>query len=331
MTGTPLGDEMARLGWTAALAAALEQLPSVPGRPVRIVEQHRSEYRVNDGECEFSARTHPALHQALTKADDGIAVGDWARYQDEGDWLTQLLPRRSLLERTREDGRRQRLVANVDTALLVMGMDGDYSPERLLRYRLMAVASNVTPVLVLTKLDRAPDAAAQRREIASLAPDTAVVALDARSPQVPELLAPWLAAGQTLALFGSSGVGKSTLMNNLLGVEAQRTGATQDHQDDLGRHTTTARFLRRLPGGACLIDTPGLRELKLSEKQAKAEDDFADVRQLAAQCRFSDCKHQREPGCAVQRDLPPQRIAAWRDSLVPKKPERKPGKFGRKS
>ncbi len=325
----PLGDELARLGWTAALTAALEQLPPVPGRPVRIVEQHRSEYRVNDGEREFSARNHPALHQALAKDDDGIAVGDWARYQDEGDWLTQLIPRRSLLERTREDGRRQRLVANVDTALLVMGMDGDFSPERLLRYRLMAVAGGVTPVLLLTKLDRAQDAEAQRREIAGLAPDTAVVMLDARSPQVPELLAPWLAPGQTLVLLGSSGVGKSTLMNSLLGTDTQRTGATQDHQEDLGRHTTTARFLRRLPGGACLIDTPGLRELKLSEEQAKVEDDFADVRQLAAQCRFSDCKHQREPGCAVVRELKPQRIAAWRDSLAPRKVERKPGKFRR--
>ncbi len=325
----PLGDELARLGWNAALKAALEQLPPGPGRPVRIVEQHRSEYRVNDGEHEFSARTHPALHQALTKADDGIAVGDWALYQDEGDWLTQLLPRRSLLERTREDGRRQRLVANVDTALLVMGLDGDFSPERLMRYRLMAVAGDVTPVLLLTKLDRAQDAEAQRREIASLAPDTAVVTLDARSPQVPELLAPWLQPGQTLVLLGSSGVGKSTLMNSLLGTDTQRTGATQDHQDDLGRHTTTARFLRRLPGGACLIDTPGLRELKLSEEQAKVEDDFADVRQLAARCRFSDCQHQREPGCAVVRELSAQRIAAWRDSLVPRKPDRKPGTFGR--
>jgi len=324
MTGNPHDDELTPLGWNTALADALAQLPPVPGRPVRIVEQHRSEYRVHDGQREFSARTHPALYKTLDAAGDGIAVGDWARYQDEGAWLTQLLPRRSLLERTREDGRRQRLVANVDTALLVMGLDGDYNPERLLRYRLMAVAGGVAPVLVLTKLDRAKDADAQRREIETLAgADTPVLALDARSPQAIEQFAPWLTPGRTLVLLGSSGVGKSTLMNSLLGSQTQRTGATQA-LDDLGRHTTTARFLRPLPCGACLIDTPGLRELKLSQEQEQVEDDFADIRQLAQQCRFSDCQHRHEPGCAVVGNASAERIAAWRTSLEPK-----PKKFRR--
>lgn len=325
MTGNTLDDGLTRLGWNAALAEALAQLPPVPGRPVRITEQHRSEYRVHDGEREFTARTHPALHKALTAAGDGIAVGDWARYQDEGGWLTQLIPRRSLLERTREDGRRQRLVANVDTALLVMGLDGDYNPERLMRYRLLAVAGGVAPVLVLTKIDRVKNADVLRREIETLAgPDTPVLALDARSPQALEVLAAWLAPGRTLVLLGSSGVGKSTLMNRLLGAETQRTGTTQA-QDDLGRHTTTARFLRLLPGGACLIDTPGLRELTLTQEQAQIEDDFSDIRQLAEHCKFSDCQHQREPGCAVIRGVAPERIAAWRASLVPK-----PVKFSRR-
>ncbi|HSW13112.1 MAG TPA: ribosome small subunit-dependent GTPase A [Solimonas sp.] len=324
MTGHGLGDELTRLGWNDRLALALAQLPPMPGRPVRIVEQHRSEFRVHDGRSEFSARSHTALHKTLSAADDGLAVGDWARYQEEGDWLTQLLPRHSLLERSREDGRRQRLVANVDTALLVMGLDGDYNPERLMRYRLLAIAAGVAPVLVLTKVDRVENVDALRREIETLAgPDTPVVAFDARSPQALQQLAAWLTPGQTLALLGSSGVGKSTLMNSLLGSQTQRTGATQS-QDDLGRHTTTARFLRLLPCGACLIDTPGLRELKLSQEQERIEDDFADIRQLAQQCRFSDCKHQREPGCAVVRGATAQRLAAWRASQAPK-----PEKFRR--
>ena len=306
-------ETLARLGWRAG-----QPLPGSAGeRPVRLIEQHRSEFRVHDGTHEFSARLLPALLKRLRADDDAPVVGDWALYRDEGGWLSELLPRRSLLTREREEGQRQRLVANVDTALLVMGLDGDYKPERLARYRLMAVAGGVRPVVVLSKPDKVADADALRREIErQCGADTPVVVLDPRQPSAVDTLAPWLGAGQTLVLLGSSGVGKSTLMNTLLGREAQRTGATQV-LDDLGRHTTTARFLRPLPGGACLIDTPGLRELKLSREQAQVEDQFEDVQALAARCRFRDCQHRREPGCAVTAALPPARIEAWRESLQP--------------
>ena len=318
MTGYTHREKLVRLGWSVALAEAFARLPAVIGRPVRIVEQHRSGYRVHDGHREFGAQIQAALYKSLAAAGDGVAVGDWACFEDAGESLTQLIPRTSLLERTREDGRRQRLVANVDTALLVMGLDGDFSAERLMRYRLMAVAGGVAPVLLLTKIDRVENADDLRGEVQALAgPDTPVLAMDARSPQMTRMLAPWLVPGQTLVLLGSSGVGKSTLMNNLLGREIQRTGTTQS-QDDLGRHTTTARFLRSLPGGACLIDTPGLRELSLSQEQAQVEDDFADIRKLSRTCRFSDCQHRHEPGCTVIRDLTPRRIADWRASLAPR-------------
>ena len=326
MTRDTRSDVLMRLGWNSALEDAFTRLPATAGRPVRIIEQHRSGYRVHDGQREFSARVQTALYKSLTEADDGFTVGDWACFEDEGESLTQLLPRRSLLERTREDGRRQRLVANVDTALLVMGLDGDFSAERLMRYRLMAVAAGAAPVLLLTKVDRASQADDLHAQVQALAgDDTPVLAMDARSPQASEMLAPWLLPGQTLVLLGSSGVGKSTLMNNLLGSDIQRTGATQA-QDDLGRHTTTARFLRSLPGGACLIDTPGLRELKLSQEQVDAEDEFADIRVAAGHCRFSDCQHRNEPGCAVIRDLGPQRIAEWRASLAPRAKKFRRGK-----
>jgi ribosome biogenesis GTPase len=324
--GNPARDALKRLGWSAALEQAFAQLPTAIGRPVRIIEQHRSGYRVHDGQHEFNARVQTTLYNSLTAADDGIVVGDWARFEDEGESLTQLVPRMSLLERTREDGRRQRLVANVDTALLVMGLDGDFSAERLMRYRLMAMAGGVAPVLLLTKIDRANNADDLRAEVQALAgDDTPVVAMDARSPQAIELLAPWLIPGRTLVLLGSSGVGKSTLMNNLLGSEIQRTGTTQS-QADLGRHTTTARFLRSLPSGACLIDTPGLRELKLSQEQKQTQDKFADIRVLAETCRFSDCQHRDEPGCAVIRDLTPARIAEWRASFAPRAKKFRRGK-----
>lgn len=326
MTRNTHSDQLIRLGWNTALAEALAQLPAASGRPVRVVEQHRSGYRVHDGEREFSARTQTALHKTLDAYDDGIAVGDWAMFEEDGESLTQLIPRTSLLERTREDGRRQRLVANVDTALLVMGLDGDFSADRLMRYRLMAIAAGAAPVLLLTKIDRVRNADALRAEVQSLAGDAApVLTMDARSPQATAMLASWLLPGRTLVLLGSSGVGKSTLMNNLLGNQAQRTGATQSH-DDLGRHTTTARSLRMLPSGACLIDTPGLRELKLSQEQAQVEDEFAEIREVARHCRFSDCGHRDEPGCAVIRDLSAARIAEWRASMAPRAKKFRRGK-----
>ncbi|WP_428312779.1 ribosome small subunit-dependent GTPase A [Hydrocarboniphaga sp.] len=326
MTRNTHSDQLIRLGWNTALADALAQLPAASGRPVRVVEQHRSGYRVHDGQQEFSARTQTALYKTLDADDDGIAVGDWALFEEEGESLTQLIPRTSLLERTREDGRRQRLVANVDTALLVMGLDGDFSADRLMRYRLMAIAAGAAPVLLLTKIDRVRNADALRAEVQALAGDaTPVLTMDARSPQATAMLASWLLPGRTLVLLGSSGVGKSTLMNNLLGNEGQRTGATQSH-DDLGRHTTTARSLRMLPSGACLIDTPGLRELKLSQEQAQVEDEFAEIRELARHCRFSDCGHRDEPGCAVIRDLSAARIAEWRASMAPRAKKFRRGK-----
>lgn len=320
MTPTDLA-ALTRLGWNATLAASMIEAP--PNTvPVRVIEQHRSEYRVRGAQGEHSARTQPALHKQLTDEGDGIAVGDWALYVEEGGWLVQRLPRFSLLERSREDGRRQRLVANADTALLVMGLDGDYNPERLARYQQMTEASGVKVVIVLTKVDRVPNAAALYEEIqAQAGAATPVLRLDPRRADAIEVLSPYLQTGRTLALLGSSGVGKSSLMNTLLGNEAQRTGTTQVH-DDLGRHTTTARFLRLLPGGACLIDTPGMREIKLVEEQVA--DDFADIRALTDNCRFSDCQHRNEPGCAVIAAVTPERLAAYRDSLKPK-----PAKFRR--
>lgn len=302
------------IGWNALCAQALAQLPpDTPGRPARIVEQHRGHCVVHDGVALLRTLPLPALFDRLEQAGDGLAVGDWVLVVEDGGslYISERLARSSLLQRSRGENGVQRIVANVDTAVLVMALDGDYNPNRMERYLLMVRAASVAPLIVLTKPDRCEDLEARRQEIAMLAGDAAVYLLDARTPAVLRVFAPYLAEGQTLVLLGSSGVGKSTLMNTLLGAEAQRTGSTREY-DDRGRHTTTTRTLRLLPGGACLIDTPGIRELRLGGDEDVAADAFDDIRALAQNCRFRDCRHEQEPGCAVTSGLPPARLANYR-------------------
>lgn len=302
------------IGWNAHCAAALAAMPDAIGRPARVIEQHRAHLVVHDGAEGLKAKTLTALFDRLEANTDGLAVGDWVLINEDGGslYIHEALPRRSLLLRSRADNGVQRIAANVDNAILVMALDNDYSPNRLERYLLMVRGADVTPIIVLTKPDRATDLDAQRAEIAALAgPGTPIFALDARTPAVVASLAPWLAEGQTLVLLGSSGVGKSTLVNSLLGSEAQRTGHTRAY-DDRGRHTTTTRTLRTLPQGACLIDTPGVRELKLGGEEDVTADAFEDIAELARHCRFRDCRHGAEPGCAVVAGLPPERLDNYR-------------------
>jgi ribosome biogenesis GTPase len=284
-------------------------------RPGRVIEQHRSGVVVDDGLGVTTLRPHPSLQRTLSDADDGLAVGDWVVCGDDGhgsQWINRLLPRSSLIVRGREEGGRQRIVANVDIALLVMGLDGDYSANRMERYLMLVRASGVRPAVLLTKPDRCEDLPSRLAEIRECAGDVALLlALDPRQPSTVEALAPLLAPGLTLVMLGSSGAGKSTLMNTLLGNTQQLTGATREG-DDKGRHTTTARTLRPLPQGACLIDTPGVRELRLSGDETVASDAFEDIQALAAKCRFSNCRHESEPGCQVIGQVAPARLENFR-------------------
>lgn len=283
-----------------------------PGaRPARVVEQHRSGYRLAErpGQA-YVAESPPEWlrRAAAAEADRRAAVGDWVLQRDGR--ILSLLPRRTCIKRgaAGEHYRQQVIAANVDTVFVLCGLDDDFNPRRIERYLLLAGNGGAAPVLVLTKADQAAEPGTEGRSrldqartaLAGLeARGVPVRAVDARDPDSVDALRPWLAEGRTVVLVGSSGAGKSTLTNTLLGAERMRTGQVR-RSDSRGRHTTTHRALMALPGGACLIDTPGMRELKPTGEETLDAGGFADVAAVAAQCRFRDCAHQGEPGCAVR-------------------------------
>jgi ribosome biogenesis GTPase len=222
-----------------------------------------------------------------------------------------VLPRRSCFERRAAGKRndRQPIAVNIDLVFLVCALDGDFNLRRLERYLILAAESGVSPVVVLNKTDLCEDMPARLRETASVAGSAPVVTLSALSGAGP--LEAFLADGRTVALLGSSGVGKSTIVNRLLGAEHFRTGAVRE-SDSHGRHTTTHRELAPLPGGGALIDTPGMRELQLWAGRSSVDEVFDEISALAAGCRFGDCSHAGEPGCAVQACLTDGSIAGDR-------------------
>lgn len=290
-------------GWDGLLAA------HAGARPARIVEQHRSGYLV--AECvaaSHRAESLPEWQRAGSYRKGELnpearpAVGDWVLVEGEAPnalRIVALLPRFSAIKRgaAGEHYRQQVIAANIDTAFVVSGLDADFNPRRIERYLLLVAGSGVEPVVVLTKPDKeGTDVEAALHALRAL--DAAVVAVNAKDSGSVEALAPWLGPGSSIVLVGSSGAGKSTLTNTLLGVEKMKTGEVRE-SDARGRHTTTHRALIALPSGACIIDTPGMRELKPTGEEDVAES-FADIEALAAQCRFRDCRHAREPGCAVR-------------------------------
>ncbi|MFT3822117.1 MAG: ribosome small subunit-dependent GTPase A [Rubrivivax sp.] len=289
---------------------------------MRVTEVQRDALHLHDSRQEWPARALPALLQALAAQDDALAVGDWvlAHRNAFGEWWAEArLPPLTQLARRLHDGRdkvsRAVIVSNVDTALLVMGLDLDFNLRRLERYLAAVRVAGVSAVVVLTKADLCADPAARAREVQALLPaDSAVVALDARDPAVRQALQPWLGPGRTLVLLGSSGAGKSTLTNALIGQPVQDTGGTRSG-DGRGRHTTTARSLHATPEGACIIDTPGLRTLRLDSESGDVESAFDDIARLAPSCRFRDCRHDDEPGCAVRDAVPPERLRNYRKLL----------------
>lgn len=282
--------QLRALGWSKyfadqATSAALSKTP-----PVRITQVHRNTLHIQGVDLDMII---PGLH--------GVTVGDWLLFDADTPRNSQLLSRKSLIKRRApgHDRKEQLIAANLDTAFVVTSCNNDFSLARLERYVAMAHEAGVTPVIILSKIDLTTEASDFAAQAQSISPQLSVVCLDARSPEAIELLRPWCQAGQTVAFLGSSGVGKSTLTNSLAGNEAI---ATQDVRasDDKGRHTTTGRQLHILPSGCAVLDTPGMREIQLTDVSIGLEETFADLHALTQNCRFNDCAHKTEPGCAVQ-------------------------------
>jgi ribosome biogenesis GTPase len=269
-----------------------------------VLTEHRGGYIVSGPTEDVDATVSGRFRHAVQAAQDFPAVGDWVAFSHEPGSLAVIhavLPRRSQFSRpARGDlAGAQVVAANVDTVLLVSGLDHDFNLRRIERYLTLAWASGAAPVIVLNKADLCEDVAGRVADVASVAPGVPIRVLAARAGVGLESLTPLIESGRTIALLGSSGVGKSTIVNALLGWERQHTAEVRPG-DQRGRHTTTARELLVTRSGALLIDSPGMRSVGMWEAESGLADAFADVESFATKCRFSDCDHGTEPGCAVR-------------------------------
>ncbi len=313
-----LMDRLRPIGFTPVVAQAMAALGDMPGTPMRLIEAHRETVRVTDGVDERSARPLPGLLRSLMDAGDALTVGDWLWVQPDNHgvcWVCGRMPPFTQIVRRNSSGERQSLVSNVDTAMLAMGLDGDFNLRRLERYLAMVKPAGIWPIVILTKRDLCADVDARLDALRQRLPnDIAVHAVDARAAATATELAPYLGAGQTIVVLGSSGAGKSTLTNTLLGAQVQSTGAVRE-DDSRGRHTTTSRSLHLLPMGGCIIDTPGLRGLRPDIDEDDLAVSFDDIHTLAEQCRFRDCRHKDEPGCAVRTGVAADRLSNYQKML----------------
>lgn len=286
------------LGWRACYSNQLTLGDLERGHVARVSSVHRSR-------IEALGESGPL--EVIATADwhaDGstpVAVGDWVLVEAGTGRLLRLLERQSIIRRLAagESGREQAIAANVDTAFVVTSCNRDFNLSRLERYLAVVLESGAVPVIVLTKADLSDEVERYRREAAGVAAGAAVLAVDARDAEVASALADWLGPGQTVVFVGSSGVGKSTLVNTLTGSTGQATRAIRE-DDARGRHTTTSRHLLPMQGGAWLIDVPGMRELKIGSVQAGLSAAFDDLERLAGSCRFRDCRHGEDVGCALR-------------------------------
>jgi ribosome biogenesis GTPase / thiamine phosphate phosphatase len=303
------------LGWDDSFAASFEPYAKDGLVAGRVAAQHRGGYDVLTDAGERRGRLAGRLrHEAASTAELPV-VGDWVALREET--IHAVLPRRTAFSRKAAwaPTEAQVLAANLDTVFVVSGLDGDLNPRRLERYLTLAWESGATPVLVLTKSDLCADVAGALLIVEAVALGVAAHPVSNVSGYGLEKLERYLGPARTVALLGSSGVGKSSLVNRLAGADLQATRAIAE--DGRGRHTTTSRQLIRLPDGALLVDTPGLREVQLWEADEGIQSAFADVDELAGECRFNDCSHTREPGCAVHAAiddgrLPLERLQSYR-------------------
>lgn len=304
---------LASLGWTDFFGDQLESHEKNLV-PTRIATVHRDRLT-------GLSQTGPTDLTLPANANTGdYAVGDWVLVEPYTHLLQRRLTRKTVLERRTQGGRTPQLAAaNVDTLFIVTSCNADFNIARLERYLALANEAGTAPVILLTKADTAEDAEVYQKQATALQRGLAVVTLNPRTSDAATALAAWCGAGQTVALVGSSGVGKSTLVNTLAGSAQQapqQTAGIREH-DAKGRHTTTARSLHAIAGGGWVIDTPGMRTLQVSDVAYGIDTLFAEITELAPLCKFRDCTHIHEPGCAVQAalkagTLDPERLARWR-------------------
>ncbi len=297
--------KLAELGWHDFFSDLFEPYRRDGLSPARVVAQHRDMCLAAGENGELAAEVSGRFRHETKERSGYPAVGDWVAVEpfaaDRG-LIHAVLERRSAFVRKTpgELTEAQVVAANIDTVFLVTGLDGDFNLRRIERYLTTAWDSGASPVIVLNKCDLCPDIAAVAAQVELIALGTPVLAVSARDGANLETLAGCLGPGKTAALLGSSGVGKSTIINRLLGAERQATAPVRE-ADSHGRHTTSRRELIVLPGGGLLIDTPGMRELQLWADEESLTRAFGDIEKLAADCRFKDCRHEDEPGCAVRR------------------------------
>ncbi|MEM7471787.1 MAG: ribosome small subunit-dependent GTPase A [Pseudomonadota bacterium] len=280
-------------GWQPFFAQqiSIDELEQTP--PARVIEVNRNTLHV----------VGETLDEMIPPVAD-VTVGDWVLVNAEQPAQSRVLDRKSLVKRRApgHDRQLQLIAANIDTAFIVTSCNADFNVARLERYIALALEAEITPVIILTKLDMVEDASDYLDQARAISDLVDVIALDARGSDPREKLGPWCKPGQTIAFLGSSGVGKSTLTNALAGSDAIATQAIRE-DDARGRHTTTKRQLHPMPSGCLVLDTPGMRELQMTEAAAGIGELFSDLQELATQCRFNDCKHESEPGCAVLKAL----------------------------
>jgi ribosome biogenesis GTPase / thiamine phosphate phosphatase len=318
--------ELQSLGWNSRFASSFEQFAGNGIVPARVIAGQRELCTVVSEQGEFLAEVSGRYRLVAEEKSDFPVVGDWVAVtpRQERATIHGLLPRSSAFVRkavkgspswhTRMEG--QVVAANIDTALIVMGLDRDFNVRRLERYLTLAWASGVQPVVVLNNADLCGELAERLAETQEVAVGVPVLTVSAETGMGVETLHAHCTAGRTAAFLGSSGVGKSTLINRLLGADRMAIGAVRA-DDSRGRHTTTHRELIVVPTGALLIDNPGMREVGLYGSEEDLDASFSDIEELSRACRFSDCRHGSEPGCAVRAAreegrLSDERYRSWR-------------------